>query len=84
MTTYRARNFVASLALVQADTANTNFAVVHGLVDSQENGITPRGYIPIRRLSNAQLYDGTGTTDGSVISLRATAAGASFLVIFYA
>lgn len=56
--------------------ANTNESVTHGL------GFVPNGYILAGSSVSLNLYDGTGTTSKTVISLKASAAGTAKIIFF--
>lgn len=45
-------------------------------------GFSPLGYLTIKKSANFNIYDGTGVTNSSVISLKSSAAGTATIFIF--
>jgi hypothetical protein len=69
-------NFDAKIVSVSITTADTDFAVAHGL------GREPLGYFVIGQTANMGVYNGSRANSASVLYLRASAVGTASVLVF--
>ena len=70
------KNLKVKLISARFSAADTNTSVTHGL------GFTPNGYILVGASAAMSLYDGTGTTNTTVKSLKSSATGTASILFF--
>jgi hypothetical protein len=69
-------NCRTALVSVTFTATNTNTSVSHGL------GRVPRGFILVGSSVAMNVYNGSGTTDGTSLSVKADATGTASLLVF--
>jgi len=71
-----ASNFNGKMLSMTFDAANTDASVQHGL------GRVPVGYLVYQRSASMVVYDGSVANTASTLTLRASSAGTTSLIVF--
>ncbi len=69
-------NMSVSFVTFTFQQANTNYQLAHTL------GRIPTGYIPVKKNSSADIYDGAGTNTAKSIFLKSTVATTVTVMVF--
>lgn len=81
----KCRNFMASFLLaISSATADTEFAVAHGLRDENGTGVIPSQAFVCRRNSNFNVYLGTTAWTSTNAYLKCDTGSVQFYIIFFA